>query len=76
MSTHIIQNSALSDCDGIAGKTYHGNETYGFNGLGCWMLQRAPEQRGRWYVNLSVRGLSLTMYAVQDDYGDLQGVEA
>lgn len=76
MTTHIIQNSAISECDGIAGKTIQGNCTYGANGLATWMLQRLPHQRGCWYVSLYTRGLSLSAHAVQDDYGDLQLVSA
>ena len=57
--------------------TYHSrsDNTYAQGQLGGWSLQRMPHQRGRWYVQLHIRGMCVTGYAVQDDFGDLQMVE-
>lgn len=76
MSTDIINADCIRDSDGIAGNCVHGNDTYGCNGLGMWMLQRQPHQRGCWHVSLFIRGLSVTALAVQDDFGNLQMVSA
>ena len=56
--------------------TYHSSDgTYAAGRLGTWALQRFPHQRGCWYVQLHIRGMCVTGYAVQDDFGDLQMVE-
>lgn len=75
MSADIINAESIRAAAGIPGNTFHGDDN-GFNGLGMWMLQRLDHQRGRWYVQLYLRGLCICGYAVQDDFGNLQFVEA
>ncbi|MDQ0082898.1 hypothetical protein J2W35_003257 [Variovorax boronicumulans] len=47
---------------------------HGTSHLGSWHLQRMPHQRGCWYVQFHIRGMCVTGYAVQDDFGALQMV--
>ncbi|WP_418131432.1 hypothetical protein [Variovorax sp. 278MFTsu5.1] len=46
----------------------------GASRLGLWMLQRQPEQGGRWHVQINIHGLLVFGLAVQDDFGSLQMV--
>ncbi len=73
MSATVILDPCMQRASGIAGESYHGEKdgTYAFNGLGMWMLQRFPHQRGCWHVQLYIRGLFVGCEAVQDDFGDL-----
>lgn len=74
MSATIL--GAVSHQDN-ARATYHSkNDTYAAGQLGTWALQRLPHQRGCWHVQLHIRGMCVTGYAVQDDFGDLQMVQA
>lgn len=52
----------------------HADLCHGSSHLGSWHLQRMPQQQGRWYVQLHIRGLCVCGYAVQDDFGALQMV--
>jgi hypothetical protein len=77
MSAQIIDAPAIRNSDGCVSQTvHHGTTTFACNNLATWMLQRYPHQRGRWYVSLFVRGLCVSALAVQDDFGNLQLVEA
>lgn len=76
MTADIINADSIRDSDGCVHGTSQGVGTYACNALGMWMLQRSPHQRGCWYVSLFLRGLCVSGLAVQDDFGNLQFVEA
>lgn len=73
MSANIL--GAVSHQDAGPGVFHSQNSLWACGPLGSWGLQRQPHQRGLWYVQLHIRGLSVCGYAVQDDFGALQFVE-
>lgn len=76
MSARICNADVFRRADGVVRGSYcNDNMNYGCNSLASWHLQRLPHQVGRWVCFFQVRGLDVTCYAVQDDFGDLQMVD-
>lgn len=75
-SASIINSEVFRKADGIThGTGWDDKNAYAYNSLASWHLQRFAHQLGRWVVFFQVRGLNVTCYAVQDDFGNLQMVE-
>lgn len=72
MSASIL--GSVSHKDQVPGSRHATVGTFATSHLGNWMLQRAPHQRGCWYVQVHLRGLFVQGLAVQDDFGALQMV--
>jgi hypothetical protein len=78
MSTHIFNTVGDREKDGCSSATRHLEaRCYAYNNLAVWhMNQYHGPGFGMWKVCVYLRGLVVCGLAVQDDFGNLQMVEA